>query len=49
MLYLVAGRAVNPDPDLWDGAGGEGPYNSFADIADPDGNTWVLQENPNAG
>jgi predicted enzyme related to lactoylglutathione lyase len=28
---------------------GEGPYNSFADIADPDGNTWVLQENPNAG
>jgi hypothetical protein len=28
---------------------GEGAYNSFADIADPDGNTWVLQENPNAG
>jgi catechol 2,3-dioxygenase-like lactoylglutathione lyase family enzyme len=28
---------------------GEGPYNSFADISDPDGNTWVLQENPNAG
>ena len=21
-------------------------YNSFADLADPDGNTWVLQEVP---
>ena len=21
-------------------------YNSFADFADPDGNTWVLQEVP---
>jgi catechol 2,3-dioxygenase-like lactoylglutathione lyase family enzyme len=26
-----------PDPDRSD-------YNSFADFADPDGNTWVLQE-----
>ena len=23
-------------------------YNSFADLADPDGNTWVLQEVPEA-
>ncbi|MFF3562231.1 glyoxalase superfamily protein [Streptomyces sp. NPDC002574] len=23
---------------------GRTPYNSFADFADPDGNTWVLQE-----
>ncbi len=26
-----------PDPERAD-------YNSFADFADPDGNTWVLQE-----
>ena len=26
-----------PDPERSD-------YNSFADFADPDGNTWVLQE-----
>ena len=24
-------------------------YNSFADLADPDGNTWVLQEVPSRG
>jgi hypothetical protein len=24
-------------------------YNSFADFADPDGNTWVLQEVPSGG
>jgi catechol 2,3-dioxygenase-like lactoylglutathione lyase family enzyme len=34
----------------WDGGFGPGPdrdrgdYASFADFADPDGNTWVLQE-----
>jgi catechol 2,3-dioxygenase-like lactoylglutathione lyase family enzyme len=28
-----------PDPD-------HSTYNSFADFADPDGNTWVLQEVP---
>jgi catechol 2,3-dioxygenase-like lactoylglutathione lyase family enzyme len=28
-----------PDPD-------HATYNSFADFADPDGNTWVLQEVP---
>jgi catechol 2,3-dioxygenase-like lactoylglutathione lyase family enzyme len=35
-------------PEGW--AGGVDPehadYNSFADFADPDGNTWVLQEVP---
>jgi catechol 2,3-dioxygenase-like lactoylglutathione lyase family enzyme len=33
-------------PQGWvDGADPEHrPYNSFADFADPDGNTWVLQE-----
>jgi catechol 2,3-dioxygenase-like lactoylglutathione lyase family enzyme len=31
------GWADGPDPDRAD-------YNSFADFADPDGNTWVLQE-----
>lgn len=31
-----------PDP-------GRGRYASFADFADPDGNTWVLQEVPEAG
>lgn len=30
-----------PDP-------GRGKYASFADFADPDGNTWVLQEVPEA-
>ena len=27
---------------------GHAKYNSFADFADPDGNTWVLQEVPEA-
>ena len=31
------GFAPGPDPD-------RGDYASFADFADPDGNTWVLQE-----
>lgn len=31
------GWQPGPDPDRTD-------YNSFADFADPDGNTWVLQE-----
>lgn len=31
------GWKPGPDPDHRD-------YNSFADFADPDGNTWVLQE-----
>ena len=30
----------------WAPGPGDGPYNSFADFSDPDGNTWVLQENP---
>jgi hypothetical protein len=25
-----------------------GPWNSFANFADPDGNGWILQETPNA-
>jgi len=35
-------------PDGWqDGVDpAHGRYNSFADFADPDGNTWVLQEVP---
>jgi len=35
-------------PSGWvDGADpGHAPFNSFADFADPDGNTWVLQERP---
>jgi catechol 2,3-dioxygenase-like lactoylglutathione lyase family enzyme len=28
---------------------GHSDYNSFADFADPDGNTWVLQEVPSRG
>jgi catechol 2,3-dioxygenase-like lactoylglutathione lyase family enzyme len=32
-----AGWAAGPDPE-------HGDYASFADFADPDGNTWVLQE-----
>jgi catechol 2,3-dioxygenase-like lactoylglutathione lyase family enzyme len=28
---------------------GRGDYASFADFADPDGNTWVLQEVPSRG
>ncbi|MFJ4847745.1 MULTISPECIES: glyoxalase superfamily protein [unclassified Streptomyces] len=32
-----AGWVDGTDPDRT-------PYNSFADFADPDGNTWVLQE-----
>jgi len=31
------GRASGPDP-------ARGKYNSFADLRDPDGNVWVLQE-----
>jgi catechol 2,3-dioxygenase-like lactoylglutathione lyase family enzyme len=50
----LAGRdvAVSPirhmTPSGWqDGADPEhARYNSFADFADPDGNTWVLQEVP---
>ena len=37
------------DGTTWAPGKGETPYNSFADITDPDGNTWVLQENSNAG
>ena len=34
------------DNGLWlDGKGG--PWNAFARFADPDGNTWLLQETPN--
>jgi len=33
------GWQPGPDPEHAD-------YNSFADIADPDGNTWLLQEKP---
>jgi len=36
--HIEAGEWVTgPDPEHSD-------YNSFADFADPDGNTWVLQE-----
>jgi catechol 2,3-dioxygenase-like lactoylglutathione lyase family enzyme len=34
-------RVPGVDPD-------HGKYNSYADFADPDGNTWVLQEVPSA-
>ena len=48
----LAGRGVEVEeirhmtPEGWrDGVDPEhADYNSFADIADPDGNTWVLQE-----
>jgi catechol 2,3-dioxygenase-like lactoylglutathione lyase family enzyme len=35
------GWKPGPDPE-------HSAYNSFADFADPDGNTWVLQERPEA-
>ena len=35
------GWQPGPDPE-------HARYNSFADFADPDGNTWVLQEVPEA-
>jgi len=36
--HIVAGEwRPGPDPE-------RGDYQSFADFADPDGNTWVLQE-----
>jgi hypothetical protein len=34
------------DGTTWSPGKGDGPYNSFADLSDPDGNTWVLQEGP---
>jgi catechol 2,3-dioxygenase-like lactoylglutathione lyase family enzyme len=38
--YMDSGSwAPGPDPDRHD-------YNSFADFADPDGNTWILQDVP---
>lgn len=36
------GWQPGPDPDHTD-------FNSFADLSDPDGNTWVLQERDFAG
>ena len=36
-----SGWQPGPDPE-------HARYNSFADFADPDGNTWVLQEVPEA-
>jgi catechol 2,3-dioxygenase-like lactoylglutathione lyase family enzyme len=48
----LAGRGVDVGPirhfenGAWlDGKGG--PWNSFANFADPDGNGWILQETPN--
>ena len=48
----LAGRGVDVGPirhfedGQWlDGKGG--PWNSFANFADPDGNGWILQETPN--
>ena len=44
------GEIRHMTPDGWQpGADpAHAPYNSFADFADPDGNTWVLQEVPQA-
>jgi catechol 2,3-dioxygenase-like lactoylglutathione lyase family enzyme len=45
---VEVGEIRHMGPDGWE----QGPdpnharYNSFADIADPDGNTWLLQEVP---
>ena len=36
------GQTPGPDPD-------HGDYASFASFADPDGNTWLLQEVPSRG
>jgi catechol 2,3-dioxygenase-like lactoylglutathione lyase family enzyme len=48
----LRGRGVDVGPirhfengEWLDGKGG--PWNSFANFADPDGNGWVLQETPN--
>jgi catechol 2,3-dioxygenase-like lactoylglutathione lyase family enzyme len=37
----LSGWEAGPDPN-------HARYNSFAEIADPDGNTWILQEVPQA-
>ena len=36
------GRTPGPDPN-------RGDYGSYADFADPDGNTWLVQEVPSRG
>ncbi len=48
----LAGRGVEVGPirhfengEWLEGKGG--PWNSFANFADPDGNGWILQETPN--
>jgi catechol 2,3-dioxygenase-like lactoylglutathione lyase family enzyme len=48
---VAVGNARHKDPvDAWTGGYGDGldpqrrNYASFADFADPDGNTWTLQE-----
>ena len=48
----LRGRGVDVGPirhfengEWLDGKGG--PWNSFANFADPDGNRWVLEETPN--
>ena len=45
---LEVGEVRHMTPEGWaDGVDPEhADYNSFADLADPDGNTWVLQEVP---
>jgi catechol 2,3-dioxygenase-like lactoylglutathione lyase family enzyme len=53
----LVGRGVEVSEVRHMGEGGWSPgvdpghtdYNSFADFADPDGNTWVLQERGHAG
>ena len=49
----LIGRGVDVGPirhfengDWLEGKGG--PWNSFANFADPDGNGWILQETPNS-
>jgi catechol 2,3-dioxygenase-like lactoylglutathione lyase family enzyme len=37
--FGAAGQTAGPDPN-------RGDYGSYADFADPDGNTWLLQEVP---
>jgi catechol 2,3-dioxygenase-like lactoylglutathione lyase family enzyme len=43
ITHFVDGeRKPGPDPE-------RGPYGSYADFSDPDGNTLILQERPDAG
>ncbi len=42
---VEVGEVRHFDGTDWAPGPGDEPYNSFADFSDPDGNTWVLQEN----